>query len=68
MCKAGNTFEQLDLCPEEEYCVGPLTPDTAELFSRSTFCSKGTSNTKYLISKDWLNLVTNLRMNEEECA
>ena len=44
MCITDNNFEQLDLCREDEGCVGPKTPDDAKLFSRNKFCSKGGLN------------------------
>ena len=40
ICMDGEGTEKLDLCDEYEICVGPSTPDNAQLFSRSIFCTK----------------------------
>ena len=43
MCKIGRKFEQHNICQEQEMCVGPVTLDAAESFSRRKFCATGTS-------------------------
>ena len=41
MCITNRIFERLDPCQEDEWCIGPKTPDQAEQFSSKTFCAKG---------------------------
>ena len=41
ICGTSSSFERMDPCSQDEGCIGPNTPDKAQLFSRTKFCSKG---------------------------
>ena len=42
----GEDHKKLDLCDEDEACVGPTAEDEAQPFSRGMFCAKGKSKLK----------------------
>ena len=41
MCITKTNFVPLDLCNDNEWCVGPKSPDRAQIFSKTDFCSEG---------------------------
>ena len=47
ICMDGEDNQNLDPCEDDEICVGPTTPDDAQLFSSSIFCTKGKSILTY---------------------
>ena len=40
-------FEQIDLCEDDEGCIGPKNSDEAGAYSAMSFCSKGASTLLY---------------------
>ena len=41
MCSMNDDFQRLDLCHDDEGCVGPKTADEAKYFSSTEFCLRG---------------------------
>ena len=41
ICISEGKTERFAFCHDDEGCIGPTTPNAAQLFSRKIFCSKG---------------------------